>query len=93
MAYQSYINASKKYLKVTCEHEPKAFYIAAPDLFVNITIAAFSQLHTEVTAQLDYLNRLIAINSLTTSNSYTDNLFINSKPPTPYSSFILAYLA
>ncbi len=88
-----YLDFSKKHLKVDGRPSFNTFEITGPNLFLDITIGAFSQFHTEITSQLNYFNGLIALNSKTSDCvTNTDNLFINSKVSTAYSYFVIAYL-
>lgn len=92
--YNDYLKHNNKLVDIRLNPNSYSFEIICQDLFVNLTISAFSQLHTELTSQLDYFNKLIEINSVTCdSANYTDNLFINSKVSTAFSYFIIAYLA
>lgn len=92
--YNDYLKQNNKLVDIKLNPDTCSFEIICQDLFVNLTISAFSQFHTELTSQLDYFNKLIEMNSLTAdSNHYTDNLFINSKVSTAFSYFIIAYLA
>ena len=92
--YNDYLKQNNKLVDIKLNPNSYSFEIICQDLFVNLTISAFSQFHTEITGQLDYFNKLIEMNSVTSdSNHYTDNLFINSKVSTAFSYFIIAYLA
>jgi len=92
--YNDYLKQNNKLVNIKLNANSYSFEIICQDLFINLTISAFSQFHTELTCQLDYFNKLIEMNSVTSdSNHYTDNLFINSKVSTAFSYFIIAYLA
>jgi len=96
--YVAYLRHSNQQIEIKLNPETHSFAIICQDLFVNLTISAFSQFHTEILAQLVHFNELIEkigkYNSITSdSNLPTDNLFINSKVPTAFSYFIIAYLA
>lgn len=92
--YNDYLKQNNKLVDIKLNPNSYSFEIICQDLFVNLTISAFSQFHTELIGQLEYFNKLIEINSATSnSKHYTDNLFINSKVSTAFSYFIIAYLA
>jgi hypothetical protein len=92
--YLEYIHSMKNYSVINLNNEEYRFEIRSTEIFVDLTIPLFSQLHNELISQLEYFNRLIEINSMTASHSnYTDNLYIQSRVSNSYSYFILAFLA
>jgi hypothetical protein len=92
--YNDYLKQNSKLVEININHHKNLFEITSQDLFVNLTISAFSQFHTELIGQIVFFNKIIEINSTTSdSNKQTDNLYINSKVSTAFSYFIIAYLA
>ncbi len=92
--YIDYVTSIREKTVVKTNPKNNSFEIHTSKLFLNIVISAFSQLHTELTAQLEYFNKLIEINSkYAPTENYTENLFINSKVPTAYSYFVIAFIA
>ncbi|TSD63861.1 hypothetical protein FFF34_014935 [Inquilinus sp. KBS0705] len=90
--YIEYLEQAKRKITIKLNAENYQFQIIAPELFVDITISAFSQLHTELTAQFDIFNNLTAGLMSESGQSHPENLFINSKASTAFSSFILTYV-
>lgn len=91
--YRIYIEAAKKKVMTGSDPASLKFTIQCPELFLDLTISLFSQLHTEVTSQLAYFNSLGEVYSKFSDKPYSENLYLHSRVSNPYSYFILAYLA
>jgi hypothetical protein len=92
--YNDYFKQNSKFVEINNNHQKNSFEIICQNLFVDLTISAFSQFHTELIGQLVFFNKIIEINRTTSdSNKQTDNFYIHSKVSTAFSYFIIAYLA
>lgn len=92
--FKSIVEHEVKKAKVVTDVKEGVFQIRCSQLMMELIWSPVSQFHGEVVNQLAYFERLIVAKSLTSSR--TDaiaSIFLNSKAPTPYSYFILAFLA
>lgn len=83
-----------KKVKVVVDREEGYFVIRCSQLVTDLIWSPISQFHGEVTIQLEYFERMIRMKSMSASReSAIASLYLNSKVPTPFSYFILAFVA
>lgn len=83
-----------KLIEVELDSTLPGFVIKCPRLTQELLWSPISQFHAEVSLQLDYFNKLIDIRCQTSDRTDAiKSIYINSKVPTPYSYFIIAFLA
>ena len=75
-----------------------SFDVHCPELMMHLLWSPISQLHFSIQGELEHLNGGLSIskkyyNLTVDENKFEHNLFINSKVSTPFSYFILAFIA
>ena len=83
-----------KKAKVVEDEQQGCFVIRCSQLVMDLIWSPISQFHGEVIIQLEYFERMIQLRSISASReNAAASLYLNSKVPTPFSYFILAFVA
>lgn len=95
--YENCLSFMVKSATIKINYANRSFDIECQQLFVELLWSPISQFHTLVLVELEHLNKMAEISTkyaeITSDNPANNNLFINSKVSTPFSYFILAYIA
>jgi len=97
LIYEKHIKLMIKRTTVVIDYKSNYFRIKCDELFMNLFVSPFSQLHTEVIIQLEHSIKMLEVATIPSefeiTNTKKHNLFLNSKHSTSYSYFILAFIA
>lgn len=94
-AYEQYLIKATSLTEIIANEHDNRFELHCPSLLRDLIFNPIAQLHNEIVIQLNHFNEILGV-----ANKYSkitgvsgSNIFINSKVPTPYSYFVIAYLA
>jgi hypothetical protein len=94
--YEMCLSAMVQATTIKINYADKSFDIECAELFVELLWSPISQFHTSVLLELEHLGKMVEISTKymeLSSDKPGNNLFINSKVSTPFSYFILAFVA
>ncbi|MBL7699098.1 MAG: hypothetical protein JNK79_13115 [Chitinophagaceae bacterium] len=92
--YKEVVFQLAKVVDIEVSEPDRMIYIVCPEILVELLWCPLSQFHTSVLSQLEHFNRFNDIFAIYADTSDSPpNLFVNSKAPTSFSYFIIAYIA